>query len=532
MLKVSNIRTPVGVADDDVKTYIARSLRVPGDAVRSYRILRKALDVRDRSRLEHVFTAAVEVDDEGSVLRKRRSANVAAFVPTNFSWPDPGELQLRHRPIIVGAGPAGLFAALFLARHGYQPLLLERGREVSERIPDVKAFDAGGPLDPESNYLFGEGGAGTFSDGKLTCRTSGPDADEALRVFASSKGKPSVVYEAKPHLGSNRLPAVVKSLRRQIVDAGGEIRFGVRVVDLQIESGRLSHVVTESDAIAAEAVVLAVGHSARDVYRMLERRGVPMSAKPFQLGVRIEQPQSNVTKAQYGTPALESILGPADYAMKVRAGSADLFTFCMCAGGYVMPSVSQAGFFCTNGMSRSKHESPFANSGLVTTIDPTTLGAEFGSDALAGMRFQEELERRAYELGGGDYLAPIQWANDFLNQKPSTGCPTTHPRGAVTTNFWDWLPTSLCEPLARGLPMMDHRWNGLFLKDATLVGPEARGSSPIRIDRRPTTMQSPAVDGLYPVGEGAGFAGGIVSAAIDGIKVARALAGRFAPLAR
>ena len=532
MLKVSNVRAPIGVADDEIKSYIARALRVPADALGDVRILRKALDVRDKSRLEHVFTAAVDVADEQRLLGKRRTANVAAFVPRAFEWPNPGTEPLNHRPIIVGAGPAGLFAALYLAKHGYEPLLLERGSAVSDRIPDVKAFDSGGPLDPESNYLFGEGGAGTFSDGKLTCRSTGPDADEALRVFAASKGKPSVVYEAKPHLGSNRLPAVVKSLRRQIVEAGGEIRFGALVEDLQVESGRLNGLIANSETIPAEAVVLAVGHSARDVYRMLERRGVPMSPKPFQLGLRIEQPQANVTRAQYGTPALESILGPADYSLNVRAGDADLFTFCMCAGGYVMPSVSQHGYFCTNGMSRSKHESPFANSGLVTTIDPTKLDAKFGRDALAGMRYQESLEQAAYEVGAGAYVAPIQWARDFLDQKKSSSCPTTHPRGAVTTNFWEWLPTPLCETLARGLPIMDRRWNGLFLKDATLVGPEARGSSPIRIDRDPVSMQSPGLQGLYPIGEGAGFAGGIVSAAIDGIRVARILASRYAPMRR
>lgn len=532
MLKISNVRTPVGIADDEVQVYVARALKVPKDAVRGFRILRKALDIRDKSRLEHVFTAAVEVDDEAKFLRRKTRADVASFVPHSFDWPTPGGKVLDHRPVVVGAGPAGLFAALYLAKHGYQPLLLERGRQVSERIPDVKAFDAGGPLNAESNYLFGEGGAGTFSDGKLTCRTTGPDADEALRVFAASKGKPSVVYEAKPHLGSNRLPAVVKSLRRQIVELGGEIRFDTRVVDLLVDGGAVRGLRTESENIPASVVVLAVGHSARDVYRMLHERSVPMTAKPFQMGVRIEQPQANVTKAQYGTPTLESILGPADYAMKVRAGAEDLFTFCMCAGGYVMPSVSQHGFFCTNGMSRSKHESPFANSGLVTNVDPRKLGSEFGADALTGMRFQEMLEKRAFEIGDGNYLAPVQRAADFIAKRKSDSFTTTHPRGGVATNLWEWLPTPLCDILASGLPVMDRRWNGLFLQDATLTAPESRGSSPIRIDRDVTSLQSPGATGLLPIGEGAGFAGGIVSAAIDGIRAARAIASQFAPLSR
>jgi hypothetical protein len=408
--------------------------------------------------------------------------------------------------------------------------LLERGREVSERIPDVKAFDAGGSLDPESNYLFGEGGAGTFSDGKLTCRSAGPDADKVLEIFARSKGKPSVVYEAKPHLGSNRLPAVVKSLRRQIQAAGGEIRFNARVVDLELADNLVRGVRLESGMLPTSVAVLAIGHSARDTYRMLHTRGVPMSAKPFQLGVRIEQPQINVTRVQYGSPSLADILGPADYTMKVRAGDNDFFTFCMCAGGYVMPSVSAPGYFCTNGMSRSKHESPYANSGLVTTVDPAAHETRFGGDALAGVRYQEALESAAFGRSGDAYRTPIQWARDFLSQRLSSAPPTSYPRGGVTTNLWEILPVDLCDTVARGLVRMDRQWRGRFLEDATLVAPEARGSSPVRIERDRDSMQSPAFAGLYPIGEGAGFAGGIVSAAVDGLRAAREIVRRFAPL--
>src|SRR5262249_14005633 len=257
--------------------------------------------------------------------------------------------------------------AYFLALAGYQPLVLERGRAVRERIHDVHAFEAGGPIDPESNYLFGEGGAGTFSDGKLTCRSSRPDVRRVLELFAECKGKPSILYDYRPHLGSNRLPAVVKAIRRRIVDLGGEVRFSCRVDDLDIQDGRLIGVMTTSGYLWTPVALLAIGHSARDTYAMLARRGVPLVQKPFQLGVRIEQPQETVNRMQYGSAKLEEQLGAADYTLVAR-GPHDLFSFCMCAGGHVIPSVSEAGYFCTNGMSLSRRDSPFANSGLVVTV--------------------------------------------------------------------------------------------------------------------------------------------------------------------
>lgn len=538
MLKVSNIRLPVGAAEELVPQRCAARLKVPVGDLRQWRLLRKSLDVRDKRRLEYVYTVAVALDREERVLQAAEPG-VALLVDRPFVEPTPGPGALPDRPVIVGSGPAGLLAAFQLARHGYAPLLLERGREVSDRIPDVRAFDSGGPLEEESNYLFGEGGAGTFSDGKLTCRTTGPETDRVLQIFADHKGRPSILYEAKPHLGSNRLPAVVKALRRSILAHGGEVRFGCRVDDLLLDrGGTVVGVRTNQGDIPTSVVILAIGHSARDTFAMLHARGVPMEPKPFQLGLRIEQPQAQVNAAQYGdcSPGRPgALLGPADYTMNVQAGDRDVFSFCMCAGGYVMPSVAQAGYFCTNGMSRSKHESPFANSGIMITLDPAQLPSAYhrAGDPRAGIVYQAEMEQRAYEAGKRDYLVPIQRARDFIAQRPSHGVlPSSYERGQVASNLWEILPADLCAVLAAALPLMDRRWRGEFLRDATVVGPEARGSCPVRLPRDPQTREARGMTGLYPIGEGAGYAGGIISAAVDGLRTANALIERFQPIQR
>jgi uncharacterized FAD-dependent dehydrogenase len=398
---------------------------------------------------------------------------------------------------------------------------------VRDRIQDVRAFDEGGPLDPESNYLFGEGGAGTFSDGKLTCRNSGPDVQRILQLFAECKGKPSVVYEHRPHLGSNRLPAVVKAMRRQIEALGGEVRFSCRVEDLDLADGRLRGLFTSSGYLPADVAMLAIGHSARDTYAMLLRRGVAMVQKSFQMGVRIEHSQEMVNRVQYGSTHLETRLGAADYSL-IAHGRHDLFTFCMCAGGYIMPSVSEPGHFCTNGMSQSKHDSPFANSGLVVTVPTSEFG---GDDVMAGVRLQQIYERKAFEAGRGEYLCPIQRAPDFLAGKVGHDVPpNSYPRGAVLGAIADLVPSLIVDALRLGLPIMDRKWHGRFLSDATLVGPEARGSAPVRVLRDDVHRETPSIEGLYPVGEGAGYAGGIVSAAVDGLRSAKAIVAKYAPL--
>jgi uncharacterized FAD-dependent dehydrogenase len=532
-LRISNVRLGIDEPEAALPAHLARALGLRPDEPLRWRILRKALDARDRAALQFVYTAEVTVAEDEARLAELvgRSAHATARVELYreeaFVMPPPGAEPLPHRPVVVGSGPGGLVAAYFLAERGYRPLLLERGKAVRERIHDVRAFDAGGPHDPESNYLFGEGGAGTFSDGKLTYRGSGPDVRRVLELFAECKGKPSVVYDARPHLGSNRLPAVVKAIRRRIEALGGEVRFSCRVDDLDVADGRLRGLHTTSGYVPAEVAVLAIGHSARDTYQMLLRRGVPMEQKPFQMGVRIEQPQETVNRVHYGSARLEEKLGAASYTL-VANGRHDLFTFCMCAGGYIMPSVSEPGAFCTNGMSLSKHDSPFANSGLVVTVPTQEFG---GEDVLAGVRLQQHYERLAFAAGRGDYLCPIQKVADFLAGRRTAGVPeNSYPRGAVSAPVGELVPPFIVAALRHGLPVMDRRWNGRFLREATLVGPEARGSAPVRIVRGEESREAPGLTGLYPVGEGAGYAGGIVSAAVDGLRTARAIVARYAAL--
>lgn len=529
-LRINNLRRPVEAPETELAGEVARRLGLPRGDVARWRILRKSLDARSRRELEFVYSVVVDLADPAAAEQVAGAdRDVHPYTPEPFDDPPAGAEELQHRPVVVGSGPAGLLAGYYLALRGYRPLILERGRAVKERVPAIRTFDAGGPHDVENNYLFGEGGAGCFSDGKLTCRMSGPDVDWVLRAFVDCGGRASLVYEHRPHLGSNRLPLLCRNFRRQIESLGGEYRFDTRLEGLELRDGRVIALHTSGGRIPAEQVVLGTGHSARDTYTWLHQLGVPMRAKAFQLGLRIEQPQAVVNDWKYGRPEYLSLLGAADYTL-IAHGRRDLYTFCMCAGGIVIPSVSEPEMFCTNGMSNSRHDTPFANSGLMITLDP----AEFGADhPLAGVELQRRYEAAAFELGRRDYLAPIQRARDFLAGRapdPQSRLPSSYPRGTQPAPLDSLLPPVVTAAIRAGLPLMDRRFRGRFLEDATLVGPEMRGSSPVRIDRDPATRETPGFAGLYPVGEGAGYAGGIVSAAVDGLRTAREIVRRYAPI--
>ncbi|MEJ7595131.1 MAG: FAD-dependent protein, partial [Planctomycetaceae bacterium] len=520
LFRITNLRTPVEMPEQSLPAEVARRLELPADELSTLKILRKSLDARSRHRMEFVYSLTLSLPDADS-MPFADGMDIAPWLPPAFEEPEPGTQPLPHRPVIVGSGPAGLLAGNFLALHGYRPIIIERGQAVRDRVPAIRVFDSGGEHDCENNYLFGEGGAGCFSDGKLTCRIAGPDVEWVLKSFVDCGGRPSLVYEHRPHLGSNKLPLICRNFRRKIEALGGEYKFGCRLEGLRFQNGQLEGLETSSGFIETSVCLLAIGHSARDTYEMLLKTGLPLKQKAFQLGLRIEQPQETVNQRKYGRDAdYLTLLGAADYSL-IAKGQKDLFTFCMCAGGIVIPSVSEPNMYCSNGMSNSRHDTPFANSGLVVTLEPHEFGS---SHPLAGVHVQRQYESLAFEMTGGNYCAPVQRATDFLADRtpsPTEQLPSSYERGTRARNLSAVLPPSILKAMKSGLPMMDAQWRGEFLQDAVLVGPEMRGSSPVRIDRDPATFEIPMLPGVYPVGEGAGYAGGIVTAAVDGLRAAR-----------
>ncbi len=522
MILVRNLRLGPDEPEEALKGRAAKKLRLAPERIETLRLVKRSLDARKKEDLHYVCAAAVTLrGDEAAALQRAKSADVSAYEERSYEIP---RVSAETPPVVVGFGPAGMFAALVLARAGAKPLVIERGRDACTRRAAVEAFRGGGALDPECNVQFGEGGAGTFSDGKLNTGIHDPRLGFVLREFAAHGAPESILYDAKPHIGTDILIDVVQNLRREIVALGGRVLFGTRMTRLCLEDGALTGIEVADSAgtrrIACRQVILAIGHSARDTFAALHAQGVPMEPKPFSMGVRIEHRQTDIDTAQYGR--VRGSLPPADYSLNVHLPDGNsAYTFCMCPGGEVIAAASETGGVVTNGMSESRRSGENANAALLVTLHTEDFPDK---SALGGMLWQREIEQAAYACGGGDYRAPAQLVGDFLARRASTGpggvIPSYRP-GVVWCELRQVLPERITEVLAQALPALDRKLKGFAAPDAVLTGPETRSSSPVRILRNRELCS--AVAGLYPCGEGAGYAGGISSAAVDGMRCAEAL---------
>ncbi len=531
MLRITEVKLPLDHPEAALKAAILDRLGIPEHELIRYQIHRRGYDARKRSQISLVYTLDVELTREAAVLKRRKDDKHLGPTPDmTYRFVARAPEGMKHRPVVVGAGPCGLLATLILAQSGFRPLLLERGKAVRERTKDTWGLWRKGVLNPESNVQFGEGGAGTFSDGKLYSQIKDPHhhGRKVLEEFVKAGAPEEILYVSKPHIGTFKLVTMVEHMRATIQDLGGEIRFESRVTDLDIADGQVRGLtLADGERIEADHVILALGHSARDTFAMLHARGVHIDPKPFSVGFRIEHPQSLIDRCRFGDTAGHPLLGAADYKLVHHASTGrTAYSFCMCPGGTVVAATSEEGRVVTNGMSQYSRNERNANAAIVVDVNPADFPGDVAANPLAGMEFQRLWESRAFEAGGGTYAAPAQKVGDFLAGRPSTGPGAVIPSytpGVHWTDLSGCLPDYVIATIREAIPAFDRQIRGFAMADAVLTGVETRTSSPIRITRG-EDFQSLNVRGLYPAGEGAGYAGGILSAAVDGIKVAEAVA--------
>ncbi|MFA6970016.1 MAG: NAD(P)/FAD-dependent oxidoreductase [Gallionella sp.] len=534
MLRLTEIKLPIGHPDGEIRAAILKRLAIAENELISYAVFKRGVDARKAHAILFTYTLLAEVRDEAAILAKFANDPHVKIAPdTRYHFVAQAPAELPSRPIVIGMGPAGLFAGLLLAQMGFRPLILERGKAVRERTKDTFGLWRQGVLNPESNVQFGEGGAGTFSDGKLYSQIKDPRylGRKVLDEFVKAGAPEEILYVSHPHIGTFRLVGMVEKMRETIQSLGGEIRFESRVDDIEIVDGpdnikQVQGVVLASgERIKTNHLVLAVGHSARDTFEMIMKRGIYIEAKPFSIGFRIEHPQSLIDRARFGKNAGNELLGAADYKLVHHASNGRaVYSFCMCPGGTVVAATSEPGRVVTNGMSQYSRNERNANAGIVVGITPEQ---DYPGDPLAGMEFQRRWESQAFKLGGGTYQAPGQLVGDFLAGKASSQFGEVQPSytpGVHLTDLSTALPDYAIDAIREAIPAFAKQIKGFDLSDAVLTGVETRTSSPVRIKRNADDLQSINTRGLYPTGEGAGYAGGILSAAVDGIEVAEAVA--------
>ena len=519
MIRIRDITLPPEHNAHQLTYEAARLLKISNSKVRQLRLVRRSVDARKKPDVKLVYTVDVAVDGNEAKIVKQSGCKRASIAPKDFYRVPKMTVTPEKRPVVVGFGSAGMFAALVLAMAGLKPLVLERGEDAQSRHEKVERFFATGELDPKSNVQFGEGGAGTFSDGKLNTGVNNPRIGWILEQFVAAGAREDILFDAKPHVGTDVLLTVVQNIRHRIIQLGGEVRFHTQVTGLCSENGRLTGLqINGEEVVDCDRVILAIGHSARDTFRMLQDRNIPMEPKPFSMGVRIEHKQSTVDAAQYGKE--NPVLPPADYKLVRHLENETVYTFCMCPGGYVVAAASEEGGVVTNGMSYADRDGENANAALLVTLNPADFPYE---GVLGGVQWQREIEEKAFRVGGG-YRAPAQTVGDFLNKKPSVGAWTVKPTyrpGVTWCDLHEVLPAKITDALEKAIPELDRSLKGFASPDAVLTAPETRSSSPVRILR--DERRQSALRGLFPAGEGAGYAGGIMSAAIDGILSAESL---------